>query len=93
MCFNCDEKKAKATLAEGAKVAAPELKGEGTVTPPVVETSRLYINCVCGLIRLIPAGLKPGDEFELVPCLKCGAPFKGRFVVRDNQKGAEEING
>lgn len=51
--------------------------------PEVVEevpTSRLAINCYCGLARMIPTGLKVGDTFSLVPCPKCGSTFIGKFV-------------
>lgn len=50
------------------------------VEPTPIKPDRLSINCYCGLMRLIPTGLKVNDTFELVPCPKCGTPFKGIFV-------------
>lgn len=54
---------------------------------PVVQPSRLAIHCFCGLTRLIPAGLKVNDTFELVPCPKCGSGFRGKLV----DQGVEEV--
>ncbi len=48
---------------------------------------RLSIICSCGLQRLIPAGLKPGDEFTLVPCPKCNTPLRAKLT----EDGVEEI--
>ena len=83
-CSPCEEKKkareAKETAA-AAESAAPE-------TPTVdVSITHLAIYCVCGLTRMIPTGLKIGDIFTLVPCIKCGNAFKGRFVGN----GVEQI--
>jgi hypothetical protein len=48
--------------------------------PTPVKYDRLSINCFCGISRLIPTGLKVNDTFDLVPCPKCGTPFRGVFV-------------
>lgn len=67
-----------------------------TVTPPVtpapapeVKYHRLGIHCYCGLYRLIPEGLKFGEEFRLVPCPKCGSNFHGRLI--SEEVGVEEL--
>jgi hypothetical protein len=41
---------------------------------------KLAINCFCGLLRIVPPGLKVGDTFELAPCPKCHTPFRGKCV-------------
>jgi len=74
-CKPCEEKK------KAAAAAVEQSK-------PVVHPSRLAIHCYCGLTRLIPAGLKPDDIFELVPCPKCGTGFRGKFVG----EGVEELS-
>ncbi len=39
------------------------------------------ITCGCGLTRMLPVGIQPGDLVELVPCPKCGSPLKGIFTA------------
>lgn len=73
-CKPCEEKK---------KAAAP------TVESPTPEFSFLTIHCYCGLRRIIPDGLKVGDEFNLIPCPKCGNAFHGRV----EEGGVREILG
>lgn len=48
-----------------------------TPMPPAEYPSFLAITCGCGLMRLLPDGIKVGDEVRLVPCLKCGSTLTG----------------
>lgn len=83
MCAGCTKKTLE--IAEAMK-KAQEAKA---VAPQDYPPPRLAINCVCGLKRLIPTGLKLDDIFDLVPCPKCGMAFKGQFKGDEVQ----EVNG
>lgn len=53
-----------------------------------VRPNRMMIACGgCGLMRLLPSGLKVDDEFTLVPCPKCFQALRGKFVG----EGVQEI--
>lgn len=72
MCAGCDKK-----TWEAGKKLIDESINPPTDTPPV----RLAMNCIgCGMKRLLPAGLKVNDTFELVPCPKCFNGFKGQLL-------------
>lgn len=77
-CKPCDEKKAK--TAEAAEKSAVEAVLEQNPT-------KLAINCICGLTRIIPRHLKFGEEFSLVPCPRCGVAMRYRFA----EDGVHEI--
>jgi hypothetical protein len=47
---------------------------------------RYAIKCVCGLVRCLPDA-EVGDVVTLVPCPKCGTPFRGRC----GEAGVEEL--
>ena len=64
----------------GCNKAAAPLPAE-QVTTPSPEPDRWVILCAgCGLRRLIPAGLKVGETFELVPCPRCSNTLHGQFT-------------
>lgn len=63
------------------KVEEAQKKGK------LMSTNRLAITCNCGLTRMLPAGLKEGDEFTLVPCPKCNSSLKGRLTA----EGVQEV--
>lgn len=43
---------------------APHKPDSGTV--------KLAIPCGCGILRMLPDGVKDGDTVTLVPCPRCG---------------------
>lgn len=49
--------------------------------PAEITRPREALHCFCGLTRLLPEGLREGDEFTLVPCPKCGSGLRGRVVA------------
>lgn len=54
-----------------------EKKNKPAVTPM---PSRWLVVCTCGLSRTLPEGIKEGDEFQLVPCPRCGSGYNGKFL-------------
>lgn len=73
-CKPCEEKK-KAIQAEN------EAKMEKAAVQKVLDSNptKLAINCICGLTRIIPRHLKFGEEFVLTPCPKCATALRYRF--------------
>ncbi len=49
--------------------------------------TKLAIDCVCGLRRIIPRNLKFGEQFELTPCPKCGLAARYLFA----EDGVHEV--
>lgn len=45
-----------------------------------LEHISMTIHCWCGLMRVLPFGLKVDDSFALVPCPKCGSGLIGKFM-------------
>lgn len=74
-CKPCDEKK---KAAEDAKAEAAVEKGAVEIVLEKNPT-KLAINCLCGLTRIIPRDLKFGEEFTLTPCPKCATALRYRF--------------
>jgi DNA-directed RNA polymerase subunit RPC12/RpoP len=60
--------------AEAKRKAKAEAKVEE------IPSTMLSIECYCGLRRLLPPGLKQGDNVHLDPCPKCGHAFNGLMV-------------
>ena len=72
MCAGCDKK----TLER----ASQAMKNESKIDPKPIPPPRLAMSCHgCGLMRLLPSGLKVDDIFELVPCPKCNNGFRGKL--------------
>ncbi len=40
---------------------------------------RYLVTCPCGLTRALPQDINPGDSFNLVSCVRCGATMVGVF--------------
>lgn len=58
----------------------PTPKPASIPEPIEVKPSHLAITCGCGLMRLLPTGMKEGDTFTLVPCPRCSQGLRGKFV-------------
>lgn len=83
-CRGCDKQALKdAAMRKSIEDAQAERKAKEVQVHP----GRLAITCGCGLMRLLPSGLKEGESFTLVPCLKCGQSLQGQFVGN----GVQEI--
>lgn len=75
-CKPCIEKKKRkeAMLNELNELDQPKPQ---PLAEPILTAS---IKCYCGITRILPAGLDIGSTVSLSPCLKCGSPFKGKYL-------------
>ena len=73
MACGCDDKYTKVA----PKVEEPKPK----------QNIKLAFDCICGIRRLLPSGMKPNTVFDMPACPKCGHGFRAHLT----EEGIEEI--